>query len=279
VSGQPGVYGSPQPGWTPYEPVSGQPGPSPQSAAPAAQPWSPQPAGNDSMGPSWRPRIEPSPPPSRGKFLAGLLVGLLAGLVVLAPAGYFVGNLIFGDDKPETEVTTTAPTSTGLPPYEAQQAELNRAKFSGDLALLAEPWLPYLSRCISSRDPGAPKAPKSEVTRVTCQLGNMTVFFIEYKSPEERNKEYLTRQGQNLDAKELAPGATPPSHKSAASGKNVGDYVEFVFKPTAPGAQTYAGIWWDRDGSPLVAARIEVPWAKGLNQNWEPLRDAWQRHG
>ncbi|MFI5891234.1 hypothetical protein ACIA5D_14095 [Actinoplanes sp. NPDC051513] len=289
---QPGQYGPPQQGWTPYQPVSGQPGPSSQpisgsaswseSVAPPTEPigqWPPPQAAVGDEGPSWRPRIEPSPP-SRGRFLPGLLVGLLVGLVVLAPAGYFVGDLLFGDE-PKAGGTTgePAPVSTALPPYEARQAELNRAKFDGDLAAMAEPWLPYLSRCISNIDPGAPKAPKSEITRVTCQLGNMTVFFVEYKTPGDRNKEYLTRQQQNIDTQQLAPGAVPPTHKAGASGSNIGNYVEFAFKPQAAGAETYAGIWWDRDGAPLVAARIEVPWAKGLNQNWEPLRDIWQRHG
>ncbi len=106
----------------------------------------------------------------------------------------------------------------------------------------------------------------------------MQVFFVEFNTPEDRNQEFLTRKQQNLDAQQLAPGASAPTQKAGPSGKNDGNYVEFAFKPSAAGASTFAGIWWDREGAPLVAARIEVPWVSGLNQSWEPLRDIWQRH-
>lgn len=271
VSGQPAHYDSPQQDWTPW---TAQAGP---AAEPAGRPWPQQQTVVGGMGPAWPRRIEPSPP-TRGRFRNGLLVGLLVGLVVLAPAGYFVGDLLFGASKPAA-TGEPSPSSTALPPYEARQADLNRAKFDGDLAAMAEPWLPYLSRCVSNSDPGAPQPPGNEVTRVTCQLGDMTVFFVEFKSPEERDRELLTRKQQNLESQQLAPGAAAPTHKTGASGTNNGDYVEFAFRPPVAGAKTYAGIWWDRDGAPLVAARVEVPWVSGLNANWAPLRDVWQRRG
>lgn len=275
VSGQPAHYGPPQPaqygppqqGWTPYEPVSAQPG----------QSW-PQAGGLDDVGPSWRPRIEPSPP-IRNRFLPGLLVGLLVGLVVLAPAGYFVGDRLFGgSDSDVTAKGSPSPSGTALAPYDARQAELNRAKFDGDLAAMAEPWLPYLSRCVNSSDPRAPRPPSNEVTRVTCQLGNMAIFFDEFKTAEARDQDLLIRKQQNADTQRLTPGAAAPTRKTGVSGTN-GDYVEYAFKHSVAGAQTFAGIWWDRDGAPLVAARIEVQWTAGLDQSWEPLRDVWQRHG
>ncbi len=270
VSGQPAHYDSPQQGWTPW---TTQPGP---AADPVGQPWPQQQTVVGGMAPAWPRRIEPSPP-TRGKFRNGLLVGLLVGLAVLAPAGYFVGDLLSGTSKPAA-TGEPSPSSTALPPYEARQAELNRAKFDGDMAAMAEPWLPYMSRCVNSSDPGARQPPRNEVARVICQLGNMQVFFVEFNTPEDRNQEFLTRKQQNLDAQQLAPGASAPTQKAGPSGKNDGNYVEFAFKPSAAGASTFAGIWRDREGAPLVAARIEVPWVSGLDQSWEPLRDIWQRH-
>jgi hypothetical protein len=200
--------------------------------------------------------------------------------VVLAPAGYFAGDALFGKGtKPEATATgKPSPSSTTLPPYEARQAQLNQAKFDGDLAAMAQPWLPYMSGCVSSNDPGARPAPRSEVARVTCELGDMTIFFDEFKTPEDRNQELLIRKQQNSDAQQLTPGAAAPTHIAGASGNN-GDYIEYAFKHSTQGAPTYAGIWWDRDGAPLVTARIEVPWSLVLNEKWEPLRNIWQRHG
>jgi hypothetical protein len=288
-------YATPQQDWTSYQPVSAQPGPSPQSgagpaswtapASPAAEPagqWPRQQATGDDMGmaPSWRPRIEPTAP-SPSRFLPGLLVGLLAGLMILAPAGYFVGDLMFGDDgKPSADATgSPSPVSTALPPYEAAQAELNRVKFNGDLAALAEPWLPYMSRCVNSSDPYAPRPPRNEVTRVTCELGDMTIFFVEFQTPGDRDQEFVTRKEQNTNALQLAPGAATPTRQAGLPGIN-GNYVEYAFKPAKANSKTFAGIWWDRDGAPLVAARIEAAWgAEGLHESWEPLRNIWQRHG
>jgi len=267
VSGQPAQY---EQGWAPWTDPVGPP-------EPLGRQWPQQPTVTSGAGPGWQRRIEPSPP-TRGPFRNGLLIGLLVGLVVLAPAGYLVGDLLSGNESKPAATGEPSPSSTALPPYEARQAELNRAKFDGDMAAMAEPWLPYMSRCVNSSDPGARQPPRNEVARVICQLGNMQVFFVEFKTPEDRDQEFLTRKQQNLDAQQLAPGASAPTRKAGPSGKNDGNYVEFAFKPSAAGASAFAGIWWDREGAPLVAARIEVPWVSGLNQSWEPLRDIWQRH-
>jgi hypothetical protein len=260
------------------------PGPAPWTAQVAytAQPdqsWPQEHAVGREAAPGWQTRIEPSSP-KRGRLLTGLLVGLLVGLVVFAPAGYLVGDRLFGTEpKIDAQPAEPSPSSTGLAVYEATQVELNRTKFEGDLAAMAEPWLPYLSRCAKNGEPGAPKLAGKEQVRITCQLDNAAVYFVQFKTAEDRNQEFLTRKQQNADAQQLAPGVSAPTRKTGASGKNDGNYVEFAFKPSAAGAQTYAGVWWDREGAPLLAARIEVPWVNGLNQKWEPLRDIWQRYG
>jgi hypothetical protein len=245
-----------------------------QSAPPATQSWPVEQATDGP--PPWRPADDPTPP-KRGRLLVGLLVGLLAGLLVFAPAGHFAGDRLFGKEPQATPSVGSSPSSTALPVYEARQAELNRAKFDGDLAALAEPWLPYLSQCVKNGDPGAPKRPANEQVRVTCQLDDMVVFFVEFKSTEDSQQDFLTRQRQNLDAQQLAAGVAAPTRKTAPSGKNEGDYIEYAFKPSAPDAPAFVGIWWNRASAPLVAARIEVQWAHGLNQSWEPLRTIWQR--
>ncbi|UWP83036.1 hypothetical protein Dfulv_01630 [Dactylosporangium fulvum] len=283
MSVQPGPSHQPAPQPFPQA-VPQPPGPGPWTAhdartAQAAQLWQQERAAGREAPQGWQPRIEPSSP-KRGRLLTGLLVGLFVGLVVFAPAGYFVGDLLFGtDSKSDATHAAPSPSSTGLPAYEATQAELNRKKFEGDLAVMAEPWLPYLSRCVKNGEPGTPKLPGNEQVRITCQLDNMAVYFVQFKTAEDRSQEFLTRKQQNVDAQQLAPGASTPTRKAGASGKNDGNYVEFAFKPANAGAQTYVGIWWDRDGAPLLAARIEAAWVAGLDQKWEPLRDIWQRRG
>jgi hypothetical protein len=306
VSGQPAVQ--PQSDW-PNEPVSPRSAPPlpqlpPQPVPQATQvptPWAAQATHVQPVAQSWpqehaagawqpeqaaggeaqqrQPRIEPSPP-KRGGLLIGLLIGLLAGLVVFAPSGYFVGDQLFGTASKESPgPVQPSASATSLPVYEATQAELNRPLFSGDMAAMAEPWLPYLSRCVKTAEGPGAKLPVNERLRIACQVGGLSVFFVEFKTADDRDQEYLTRKQQNTDSQQLAPGAAAPTRKSGASGKNHGDYVEFAFKPTTAGAVTYAGIWWNREGVPLLAARIEAAWATGLNQKWEPLRDLWQRCG
>jgi hypothetical protein len=278
---QPGPYDQPQPAWpAANQPVSAQPGPSPApwtpQGAPADASWPQQPGGGAPARP-WSPKDDPTPKPRRHVLFT--LIGLLIGLVLFAPAGYFGGDLLFGK-KAGGDPAGPGPSAsaTTLPPYEATQAELNRSMFSGDMAAMAEPWLPYLSRCQRNGEAGAPKLAGNERVRITCQVGSLSIFFVDFKTAEDKDQEFSTRKQQNTDAQQLAPGAAAPEHRAGTSGKNTGNYVEFAFKPQGGNASPYVGLWWDRDGSTTLAARIEAQWQGTLNQKWEPMRDIWKRY-
>jgi hypothetical protein len=237
-------------------------------------PWTDPPA-EDAQ--TWRPRIEPSPP-RKSRLVLGILIGALAGLLVFGAAGFFIGRTTA---DPEATPTTSPPTArpTGaLPPYEAGQLELNRAKFSGDLATIAEPWLASVGGCVSSSDQFGPKLDPGEQTRVFCEFNNVSVFFVQYKSVADRDAKRATRQKQNTDAQALTPGAAQPSRKTTPSGKATGNYIEYAFRAGSnTQARTTCGIWWELENAP-VAAFIEVYWTD-IGEKWDALRDVWQRYG
>ena len=141
----------------PAEPAT--PSPWPNQPGPPSQPSQPPPAWTEppplDSGQSWQPRITPSPP-RRGRLGLGILIGVLAGLLVFGTAGYFTGNYL-ASPEPEPS-TTTAPRPTGsMGAYEAGQLELNRKRFTGDLAVISEPWLAWVGGCAQQRRPLRPE--------------------------------------------------------------------------------------------------------------------------
>jgi hypothetical protein len=151
---------------------------------------------------------------------------------------------------------------------------MNRQKFEGDLAEIAEPWLARVAGCIRSDEVHGPKlGDEGEELRIYCQYGNLNVYFVLYRSEADHNRVFMVRQEQNVRAQELCPGVTQPAKKPWASGKT-GHYVEFGYPEKGYGP--VAGIWWDLDGT-LATAYIETFWREGLGENWEPIRDVWQR--
>jgi hypothetical protein len=226
---------------------------------------------------SWQPRIAPSPP-RKGRLAVGILIGVLVGLVVFGTAGYFVGDYRAGSE-PTSPPSPSGPLPTGsLPAYETGQLALNRSKVSGDLAVIAEPWLAWVGGCSSSADQFGQKLETGEQTRVFCEYSNVSVFFVQYKTVADRDAKRAARQRQNTDAQALTPGAQPPSKKTGTSGRTTGQYIEYAFRiGSGDQARTVAGIWWEQDGAP-VAAYIEVLWT-GIDQKWEPFRDLWTRYG
>ena len=232
--------------------------------------------------PRWQPRITPSPPPQRGRPVLAALAGLVVGLLIFAPTGYFVGTRIFGDrsgDDGRPAATTPGGGGTGsLPPYESSQLALNKAKFDGDLATLAESWLPWVGRCTANTDPRGPELKAGEQTRVLCEYSNVNVYFIRYTSIAERDKERLDRTRQHIDAQTLTPGAVKEADKAATSGHTSGSYVEFAYRVgSGSRTRTTCGAWWDDADTP-VGAYLVTLWTEGLGDKWEPLRDIWQRH-
>ena len=102
---------------------------------------------------------------------------------------------------------------------------------TGDLAKPAEGWLPYVSACAKSGDPAGPKLADGEDAKVACRYGTVSVYFVRYKSLDERDKARARYQPQNIDAKQLAPGALEgTTTRRTPSGRIQGGYVEFAFK-------------------------------------------------
>jgi hypothetical protein len=251
-----------------------QPSPAQQSTPQERMPWTDPPAREE--GASWQPRITPSPP-RKPRLWLGILIGALVGLLVFGTAGFFVGRKTA---EPEAKPTTTTPTprDTGeMGAYQAGQLELNRKKFTGDLATIAEPWLAWMGGCSNSADQFGPKLDPGEQTRVFCELNNLSVFFVQYKTIADRDTKRAAREKQNIDAQALTPGAAAPSQKTTTSGKTSGNYIEYAYRNGSGNeARTTGGIWWEMDKAP-VAAFIEVYWID-VGEKWEAMRDVWQRY-
>jgi hypothetical protein len=274
----------------PYPPSAGLVPPAGGEVSPADQVHQPRtaPVADDPLFPgevpSWQPRIIPSPPPPRGRFLRGLLVGVLAGVLVFGAGGFFAGRWTANS----SQVTPSGPPGPGspapnipaaFPPYEQSQLSLNQAKFTGDLAALAEPWLPWMSGCRRSGDRDGPRLNPGEAIRVACEFGSIALNFVEYKSIVERDKTRIRHLAENVDARELTPGVTAGTdRKTTPSGRSEGGYIEYAYRANEPGPQrTVCGLWWDVADKP-VAAYLLTFWKEGLGASWEPLRDVWGRH-
>jgi hypothetical protein len=285
MSAQP-VSGQPAPAYGPVEPPTPTQWPQQQPHQPAQpqqqppQVQQPQRAWTDpapvEQGQQWQPRITPSPPkPSR--LGLGILIGVLVGLLLFGTAGYFAGDYLASSDPDPAPTASPRPTGS-IGPYEAGQLELNRAKFTGDLAVIAEPWLAWVGGCASSGEQFGPKLEAGEQTRVFCEYNNVSVYFVQYKTVADRDNKRTARQKQNTDAQALTPGAAAPSKKGGTSGKTNGTYIEYAYRVgTGDQARTTSGIWWEQDSAP-VAAFIEVFWTDGIGEKWDALRDVWLRY-
>ena len=218
-----------------------------------------------------RPRIEPSPPPTRRRLLRGLLIGLTCGLLLFGAGGFILGRV--------TASPTPSPTpSNALPVYEQSQLAINKPKFPASLAALAQGWLPYLSGCARSGQSGGPTLNAGEKVRVRCSLDGMSAIFVEYATATDRDKARVAALGQNVDARTLTPGAAAPAERRSPSGRTTGNYVEYAYKLTEGGAdRIVGGIRWEDDRGP-VAAHLLAFWTDGVGSSWAPMRDLWGRY-
>jgi hypothetical protein len=225
-------------------------------------------------------RIEPSPPPQRSRLLKGLLAGLIAGLLVFGIGGFFTGRLTAPDAaaKPEANRTTGK-----LGVFEQSQAALNQPHFAGTgLVAISQSWLPYLSSCSRSGEPGGPAlnagGNTGEKIRVRCTLSGMSAIFVEYNSIADRDKARVKTLDQNVDARTLTPGVGPAVQGPTPSGRTNGNYVEYAYKLTEGGVtRPVAALWWDDSQTP-VAGYLLAYWKEGLGESWDPIRDLWSRY-
>ena len=222
------------------------------------------------------PRIEPSPPPQRNRLIIGLIAGLLTGLVVFGAGGFFLGRTDSSQAAPIPAPEPSAIPSLGV--YEQSQLTINQAKLTGTLAPIAQGWLPYLSSCARTGDPGGPSLNKGEKARVRCRFDGMSVIFVEYATVTERDKARVKTLSQNVDARTLTPGVGPAAEKAGPSGRTNGSYVEYGYTVTENNQKlTVAGVWWDDAPTP-VAAYMLAYWKDGVAESWAPMREVWARY-
>ena len=275
----PAGYPAPQEQWQPEaypQQWTAAPGPvssPPEQEYPAQDPrWAAEPEFDDPRsGPS---RIEWSQPaPKRGKLVPALVAGLVVGVLAAGAGGFLIGRGSGGEADPAT--SPSAAPSGSLPPYEASLVALNKNKFSGETAALAEPWLASMGGCTGNTDTGGPGLSQGELTHVLCRNGGVFLHFASY--PEQAAKEVARnyRQQLALVGPELAPGLVQPERRTGGVSKAAGLYIEYAFKGSD--GRTLCGIWWDRDGS-AAAVYMEALCQETLGGDWEPLRDLWARH-
>jgi hypothetical protein len=252
--------------WEPTEPTS------PPPSAPADEyglAGTPDPLSSAGLGGAPYPRrITPSPPPRRGRLLLGLVIGLLAGVLLAGTAGFLVGRAT-GTGRP------VPAASTATSGYLADLVTANRAKLTGELATLAQPWLAELSGCLADTDPGGPRLPAGERVHVFCRDGGMAVHFATYVSADEKLNNRAFRQQLALGTPAILAGNESQTRRLGPVTGTAGTYIEYALKPAD--GRALCGVWWDVDNS--NSALYAELLCESLGGSWDPLRAVWQRHG
>lgn len=264
--------GSPQLPWAAQswsmpaqQPVSGVPTSAPAtptSAAPATS--------YDPLASSGR-RIAPAPKERRR--MPWLWVGVGALVLTLLAGG---GGFALAKAGAEEEGPAAAPSSSpSLAPYEATQFSINKAKFEGALAPLAEPWMARMGGCAADTDAGGPKLPADEKRHVFCRYGGASLHFALYRAKAEKDAARAYRQQLNLAGGALAPGLREATRTAGGVSGAAGSYVEYALK--GDDGRTICGLWWDRDDID-AAFYVETLCEAGISGNWDALRDLWRRN-
>ncbi|MGK5738657.1 hypothetical protein [Micromonospora sp. URMC 103] len=267
VSGQPGPAATQPISGAPASPAA--PAPRPVSAAPQSPahsaPADPVPA-YDPFSSGGR-RITPvRPEPKRRDWIwvaAALVLTLVGGT-----AGFFIGR------GSGSEASPSPSASAPLPPYEATQLSINKAKLGGQLAPLADPWLARIGGCVAYNEPGAPKLPSDEKQHVFCHYGGAWLHFALYPGRKQKDTARSYRQQLNLAGGSLAPGLREASRTTGGVTGAAGSYVEYAFE--GEDGKPICGVWWDRDDIE-GAFYIETLCEDGIAGNWDALRDLWSR--
>lgn len=268
VSGQPGSVPAQPVSAAPSSPASGTPSTQPVSAAPQSPSYATSAAQVTPFDPfptSGGRRIAPvAPKPKRPNWL--LITGALVLALVAGTAGFFVGRS--GDDG-------SAPSAeASLSPYEATLLSINKTKFEGELAPLAEPWLARVGGCATYGELGAPAVMADEKQHVYCQFSGAFLHFVLYPGKTEKDAQRAYRLQLNLASGTLAPGVRQATRTSGNKTGAQGSYVEYAFN--LQDGRTMCGLWWDRDDTNGVTY-IETLCKDGIAGNWDALRDLWRR--
>ncbi|MFU8875692.1 hypothetical protein [Micromonospora sp. SL4-19] len=271
------ISGPPQPPWAsqPWamaaQPISGVPVSPPAApampAAPTASATPAAPATPDPLASAETRRIEPSRPQSKRRDWVSVAVALVLTLVA-GTAGFFLGG---GGDKGAKPSPSASPT---LPPYEATQYTINKSKFEGALAPLAEPWLTRIGGCVTYNEAGAPKLPADEKQHMFCQYSGAWLHFVLYPETKQKDTARDFREKLNLAGGAMAPGLREATRTTGGVTGATGSYVEYAFK--GEDGRPICGVWWNRDDID-GAFYIETLCEEGVAGNWDALRDLWRR--
>jgi hypothetical protein len=205
-------------------------------------------------------------------IVAAVLVGVLAG-----GGGYLFGT---GGSLERAQPKSTAggqpapAPSRSLGAFEKTQLALNKSKFDGDLEPLATPWMADMGGCLADTDPGGPKLPDNQAKHVSCRYNGVSLNFVRYRSPTDRDAARVYRSRLNSSTPPLVPGQATPGPKTGNSGKP-GTYLEYSFK--ASDGRPVCGIWWNLDEG-VAALAMEAACAEVVGGDWLPLRELWQAH-
>ncbi|RZU49648.1 hypothetical protein EV385_1401 [Krasilnikovia cinnamomea] len=211
-------------------------------------------------------------------MVLGLVVGLVVGLLLFGTGGWFAGRATAPAAAPSPAPSASPSAEPTLGAYEQSQIAINQPKLTGALAPVAQAWLPHLSGCSRSGERNGPNLTRGEKARVRCELDAMTIVFVEFDSAADRDKGQVRALGQNVDARQLAPGVADATKRPTPSGRLNGNYVEYAYKVTEGGGErVVSGIWWD-DAQAPVAAYLLAYWKEGVGEKWEPMRDLWSRY-
>jgi hypothetical protein len=214
--------------------------------------------------------VEPEPQ-ARPRQLGPALVGLFVGLLIFGSTGYLIGVRADDGASPTTAVAGTA-SADG---FAVRNAAI-RAGIDPALLPVAESWLPFVESCTDGDEPAGPRPQPGEEARLSCRVNGLDLGFIRYASVADRNRAAEARRRQNAAAAMLTPGIAAPGRGTAAAGRVNGNYIEYATGPTAAGAPTVSGIWWDDTETP-VAAYLETAWQAGAGGSWDTLREVWRR--
>ncbi|MCZ7439429.1 hypothetical protein O7598_23705 [Micromonospora sp. WMMC241] len=272
VSPPPQMPWVPQPWAMSSQPISGAPMSPVAVAATSGVPATTEAAQatvtTDPLDPSGGRRIAPvRAEPKRRDWIS--IVGALVLTLVAGTAGFFLGG---GRDTAADKPSPSA--SPSLPPYEATQFSINKAKFEGELATLAEPWLTRIGGCVVYAQPGAPKLPADEKGHVFCHYDGAWLHFALYPGQKQKDTARAYRQQLNLAGGALAPGLREASTTQGGVTGRPGNYVEYAFE--GEDGRAICGVWWDPDDT-QGAFYIETLCKDGMAGNWDALRDLWRR--
>ncbi|MGN9808272.1 hypothetical protein ACTMSW_02775 [Micromonospora sp. BQ11] len=233
------------------------------SASPSPQP------GHDPFTATGR-RIAPVQPARKRRGWIPITVGALTLTLIAGTAGFVLGKGSEGDP-----VVAPSSASAPLPPYEASQLAINKARFEGPLAPLAQPWLSRIGGCVTFDEAGAPKLPADEKGHVVCRYGGAWLHFTLYPGKKQKDTARTYRLQLNISNADLAPGiAGEVTRTTGEVTRAAGSYLEYAYK--GEDGRSMCGIWWERDDVD-AAWFLETYCEDGIGGNWDALRDLWKR--